>query len=223
MKGYPLFLIGLEKRRCIVVGGGPEAERKVEGLLECDAAPTVIAREVTDRIRSLAAERRLTWIERDYRRGDLQGAFLVIAEKRDSATNTRVWNEARSEGAVVNVMDDVEHCDFIAGSVVRRGPLTVAVSTGGCAPALAVRLRERLQRELGPEYATFLEMLRTVREPMTRRFPDFDERRARWYELVDSDIIEHLRAGRTELARGRLEQLIGTKRKADRLKSVPGV
>ncbi len=96
MKGYPLFLIGLEKRRCIVVGGGPEAERKVEGLLECDAAPTVIAREVTDRIRSLAAERRLTWIERDYRRGDLQGAFLVIAEKRDSATNTRVWNEARS-------------------------------------------------------------------------------------------------------------------------------
>ncbi len=209
MKGYPLFLIGLEKRRCIVVGGGPEAERKVEGLLECDAAPTVIAREVTDRIRSLAAERRLTWIERDYRRGDLQGAFLVIAEKRDSATNTRVWNEARSEGAVVNVMDDVEHCDFIAGSVVRRGPLTVAVSTGGCAPALAVRLRERLERELGPEYATFLEMMRPLREPMTRRYPDFDERRARWYELVDSDIIEHLRAGRTELARGRLEQLIG--------------
>ena len=122
-------------------------------------------------------------------------------------------------------MDDVEHCDFIAGSVVRRGPLTVAISTGGCAPALAVRLREWLQRELGPEYATFLEMMRTVREPMARRYADFDERRTRWYELVDSDIIEHLRAGRTEVARGRLAQLIGTdtKLKGDRLKSVPGI
>ena len=225
MKGYPLFLIGLEKRRCVVVGGGREAERKVEGLVECDAAPIVIAREVTDRIRSLAAQRRLTWIERDYRRGDLKGAFLVIAERRDSETNSRIWNEAQSEGAVVNVMDDVEHCDFIAGSVVRRGPLTVAISTGGCAPALAVRLREWLQRELGPEYATFLEMMRTVREPMARRYADFDERRTRWYELVDSDIIEHLRAGRTEVARGRLAQLIGTdtKLKGDRLKSVPGI
>ncbi len=210
MKGYPLFLVGLEKRRCVVLGGGPEAQRKIEGLLECDAATTVIARDVTDRIRVLAADRRLTWIERDYRSGDLQGAFLVIAERQDRAVNARIWNEAQSEGALVNVMDDVEHCDFIAGSVIRRGPLTVAISTGGCAPALAVRLRERLQRELGPEYATFLEMMRALRGPMTRRYPDFDERRARWYELVDSDVIEHLRAGRTELARGRLEQLVGT-------------
>ena len=231
MNGYPLFLIGLEKRRCVVVGGGREAERKIEGLVECDAATTVIAREVTDRIRSLAAERRLTWIERPYRSGDLAGAFLVLAERRDRSTNTRIWNEAQSEGALINVMDDVEHCDFIAGSVIRRGPLTVAISTGGCAPALAVRLRERLQRELGPEYAIFLEMMRAVREPMTRRYPDFDERRARWYELMDSDILEHLRSGRTELARARLELVVGpelktnrkTNRKGDRLKSVPGV
>ncbi len=209
MKGYPLFLVGLEKRRCVVLGGGPEAQRKVEGLLECDAATTVIARDATDRIRALAADQRLTWIERDYRRGDLRGAFLVIAERRDRAVNSRIWDEAQAAGALLNIMDDVEHCDFIAGSVIRRGPLTVAVSTGGCAPALAVRLRERLQRELGPEYATFLEMLRALREPMIRRYPDFDERRTRWYELVDSDVLELLRAGRTELARGRLEQLVG--------------
>jgi precorrin-2 dehydrogenase/sirohydrochlorin ferrochelatase len=209
MKGYPLFLVGLEKRRCVVVGGGSEAERKVEGLLECDAATTVIAQDATERIRRLAADRRLTWIEREYRSGDLKSAFLVIAERANDATNTRIWNDARSAGALVNVMDDVEHCDFIAGSVIRRGPLTVAISTGGCAPALAVRLRERLQKELGPEYATFLEMMRSLREPMMRRYPDFDQRRTRWYELVDSDIIEHLRAGRTEQARGLLERSIG--------------
>ena len=233
MKGYPLFLIGLEKRRCVVVGGGQEAQRKVEGLIECNAATTVIARDVTDRIRSLATEGRLIWIARNYRSGDLKHAFLVIADRRDHASNSRIRNEAQSEGALINIMDDVEHCDFIAGSVIRRGALTVAISTSGCAPALAVRLRERLQGELGPEYATFLEMMRAVREPMIRRYPDFDERRARWYELVDSDIIEHLRAGRTELAFARLEQLIGAKlkgdrlnevsvRKGDRLKSVPG-
>lgn len=207
MKGYPLFLTGLEHRRCVVVGGGREAERKIVSLIECDAKPVVIAADPTPRIRALATEGRLTWIQRDYRGGDLKRAFLVIAERQDAAANTRIWREARAEGAIVNVMDDVEHCDFIAGAVLRRGPLTVAISTSGCAPALAVRLREWLEDELGPEYAAFLEMMREAREPMVRRYPDFEERRARWYELVDSEILGHLRAGRPDRARARLRRL----------------
>jgi siroheme synthase-like protein len=139
----------------------------------------------------------------------LKGACLVIAAEQEPATRSCIWEEARSEKALVNVTDDVEHCNFIAGSVVRRGRLTIAVSTNGCAPALAVRMRERLERELGPEYGEFLELLSSLREGMARQNSSFETRRELWYRLVDSDILDHLRAGRRELAQGTVEQILG--------------
>jgi len=208
VKGYPVFLIGLDRRRCVVVGGDGEAQRKVEGLLECDARVTVIAARATDRIHALAALDELTWLERDYRSGDLEGALLVIVAEREPQLRARIRDDARAAGALVNVMDDAEHCDFIAGSVVRRGALTVAISTSGSAPAMAVRLRQRLERELGPELGEFLELMASVRDRVARRHSDFRRRRALWYRLVDSDVLEHLRQGRREVALERLESLL---------------
>lgn len=209
MKVYPVFLIGLEKKRCVVVGGGSEAERKVEGLLDCEAAVTVIGPEITERLRGRAEDGTIAWIPKEYEPGDLRGAFLVIATGRDPEINERIWREAESEGALVNVVDDPPHCNFIAGSVVRRGPLAVAVSTSGCAPALAVRIRERFEREFGPEFASFLELLQELREPLAARYPDFEARRAVWYDLVDSDVIDLLREGRPDLARQRAAEIAG--------------
>lgn len=209
MKAYPIFLIGLNDRRCIVVGGGKEAERKVAGLLDCDAAVTVISVEITPQMSSWADAGRIAWIERGYQRGDLEGAYLVIAERRDAETNARIWAEAEAENALVNVMDDVPHCNFIAGSVVRQGSLTVSISTAGAAPVLAVRLRQRLERELGAEYATFLDLMQALREPMARRYPDFEERRVLWYELVDSDILDLLRSGERKLVHERIAAIVG--------------
>jgi siroheme synthase-like protein len=208
VKSYPIFLVGLERRRSVVVGGDAEALRKVEGLLDCDAAVEVVAAEPVDGIRELARAGRVRWIARDYARGDLAGAFLVIATVRDAGARAAVFAEAQAEGALVNVVDDVPHCSFIAGSVVRRGPLAVAIGTGGAAPALAVRLRERLERELGSEYDRFLRWLDALREPVARRWPDFVERRRRWYEVVDSDALGLLRAGEEERARQRVERLL---------------
>jgi siroheme synthase-like protein len=208
VKTYPVFLIGLERRRSIVIGPGAEAERKIDGLLDCGAAVTVIAPESTPHVRELARRGRLTWLERDYAEGDLAGAFLVIATGDDPARNERIFREAQERGVLINVMDDTAHCTFIAGSVVRRGPLTVAISTGGSAPALAVRLRERLERELGAEYGDFLGLMSSLREPLARRYPEFATRRRLWYRLVDSDLLEQLRAGDPARARARAEQLI---------------
>jgi siroheme synthase-like protein len=209
VKAYPVFLVGLDRRTCLVVGGGREAERKVEGLLECDAAVRVIAARVTARIRELAEARKIEWLPREYRDGDLAGSFLVIAAEQDTATSERIWDEARRCGVLANVMDDAERCSFIAGSVLRRGPLTVAISTSGCAPALAVRLRQQLERELGPEYADLLELLRELREPLARRHPDFEARRSAAYALVDSDVLRHLREGRPDRARTLALELAG--------------
>jgi siroheme synthase-like protein len=208
MKTYPVFLVGLHRRRCVVLGGGGEAKRKVEGLLACDAAVTLVAAQITESLRVHAEAGRLNWIPRGYRRGDLRGVFVVVSTLTDPEVNERVYREAESAGALCNVIDDTKRCSFIAGSVVRRGELTVGISTGGNAPALAVRLRERLERELGPEYARFLELAAELRGSLVQRYPAFEERRDFWYALVDSDVLESLRMGRLDRARRRITELM---------------
>ena len=206
---YPIFLVGLENRHCIVVGGGKEAEAKVRGLLECSATLTVIHPTLTPQLQAWAEEGRFTWLNRHYQPGDLQGAFLVIAERSDPEQDALLSKEAEAEKALVNLIDDVPHCNFIAGSVVRQGPLVITISTSGAAPALAVRLRERFEKEFGPEYGEFLELVLALREPVSSLVPEFGERRKRWYQLVDSDILELLRQGEQEQAHERVIEAFG--------------
>ncbi len=208
LKTYPLFLIGLDRRRCVVLGGGEEAEHKVDGLLACDARVTLITAEITEALRHHVDLGRIQWIERDYQQGDLRGAFLAIAAGFDHELNAAAWQEAQAERVLMNAADDVEHCSYIAGSVVRRGPLAVAISTGGCAPALAVRLRERLERMLGAEYDLFLRWMWDLRDVIAGRHADFADRRRLWYRLVDSDILGLLRSGRILQARRRLHAVL---------------
>lgn len=209
MKVYPVFLIGLSDKRCVVIGGGSAAESKVEGLLECDAAVTVIHPELTDRLQAWVRAGKVSWIRREYESGDLGGAFLVISAREDPQINERIWREAESEGALINVVDDAPYCNFIAGAVVRQGSLVIAISTSGCSPALAVRLKQGLSRELGEEYVAFLEWMASLREPVAARYPNVQQRRDLWYALVDSDIIDHLRAGQPELAHRRAAEILG--------------
>lgn len=209
MEVYPVFLTGLTERRCIVIGGGHEAERKVAGLLDCTAAVTIISPDITPQLQTWASAGAITWIPRAYAGGDLQQAFLVIATEIDTQTADDIYQEATAVGALINVTDDPAHSNFVAGSVVRQGPLTIAISTSGSAPALAVRLRQQLEREFGPEYAVLLSLLRELREAVAKRYPDAQERRTLWYQLLDSDLLELLRAGHYDLAQQLVALLMG--------------
>lgn len=209
LKPFPIYLIGLENRHCIVIGGGHEAQGKVRGLLDCQATVTVVHPTLTEQLQTWAEEGRFTWLAREYRRGDLQGAFLVIAERAEPERNAAIWQEAEEEKALVNVMDDVAHCNFVAGSVVRRGKLVLAISTSGAAPALSVRLRQRMEGDFGLHYAQFLDWMQTLREPMAAHYPSFSERRALWYEIVDSDVLTLLQNGLAEAAYARIVAIVG--------------
>jgi precorrin-2 dehydrogenase / sirohydrochlorin ferrochelatase len=123
--------------------------------------------------------------------------------------NHQVWQEASTQGQLVNVVDDTPRCNFIAPAILRNGDLTIAISTGGKAPALAVRLKERLQRELGPEYERFLELAGKLREPLARHVPDFETRKALWYELVDSGALDLLAQGDEPAAMEVISELVG--------------
>ena len=205
---YPVFL-SLAERLVVVVGGGAVAERKVAGLLPCGARVRLVAPEVTPGLARLAERGEIEHVARGFRPGDLEGAFLALAEPGGADRDAAFFAEAERRGVFANVEDVVDRCSFIAPSIVRRGDLAVAISTSGRAPALAVRLRQRLERELGPEYGALLELAGRLRAPLARSVPDFEERRRRWYELVDSDVLALFRDGRPAEAAERAEEIMG--------------
>ena len=163
MKTYPINLIGLETRRCVVVGGGAVAARKLAGLLAAGARVTVISPELSTEVESRAADRQITVLRRAYEPGDLSGAFLVIAATDDPPTNAAVWDEARQLGCLINAVDDPAHSNFILPAVVRRGEVNLAISTGGASPTLARRLREQLETQVGPEYGDLAGLMAELR------------------------------------------------------------
>ena len=205
---YPVY-IELRDQPCVVIGGGKIAEGKVEGLLAVQAKVTVIAPEFTSHLHHLAEQNQITYISRKYQPGDLAGAFMVICATDQAEINHQVWQEATANHQLVNVVDDTPRCNFIAPSILRKGDLTIAISTSGKAPALAVRLKERFQRELGPEYERFLELAGELREPLARHVPDFETRKALWYELVDSEILNTLARGDESSAKEIISEVVG--------------
>lgn len=205
---YPIY-VQLHDQPCVVIGGGRIAEGKVEGLLAAEAKVTIIAPELTPGLQKLIDEKPIAYIPRSYQPGDLSGAFLVICATDQAEVNHQVWQEANSNHQLVNVVDDTPRCNFIAPSILRKGDLTIAISTSGKAPALAVRLKEQLQREIGPQYARFLELAGELREPLAQHVPDFESRKALWYELVDSEILEVLAQGDERSAREIISRVVG--------------
>ncbi len=208
MNYYPIYL-NLQGQRCIVIGGGPVAEGKVHGLLQAEAVVTLIAPTITEGLQALVRAQLVTYYAREYQPGDLADAFLAIGATDDRAINEQVWQEAQDRHILVNVVDDTPHCNFIAPALLRRGDLTVAISTGGKAPALAVRLREEFERTLGQEYARFLQLASELREPLAARHTDFAQRKAIWYQLVDADILALLRQRDEAAARQRITEITG--------------
>ncbi|HIG47884.1 MAG TPA: bifunctional precorrin-2 dehydrogenase/sirohydrochlorin ferrochelatase [candidate division Zixibacteria bacterium] len=208
MSYYPLFL-DLNDRPCVVIGGGRIAADKTHALLEARARVTVVAQDLIGSLADLAAVGRIKHAARLYQAGDLAGSVLAISATDDSAVNRLVWEEGRRSGVLVNVVDDVPLCDFIAPSVIRQGDLTVAISTSGKAPALAVRIRESLEEKFGREYARFLELAGAIRQSLAEKNPDFNARRTLWYRLVDSDVLDLLRAGDEDAAYQKIEAIMG--------------
>jgi precorrin-2 dehydrogenase/sirohydrochlorin ferrochelatase len=209
MEMFPIYLRRLDERKTVLIGGNHEAERKAEQLLERKANLTVISPVLTKQLTQWAEESRFSWITRTYRKGDLKGAFMAIVADYEGDINEQVYEEAKERDILVNVMDDIPHANFAFGAMVKQGPLTISISTGGVAPALAVRLRQRFEQEFGPEYGEFLEFMQKLRKPMARHHPDFEARRKLWYEVIDSDILDSFRGNHISQAHRKAAEIVG--------------
>jgi uroporphyrin-III C-methyltransferase / precorrin-2 dehydrogenase / sirohydrochlorin ferrochelatase len=204
--GYPVFL-ELAGRRAVVIGESAVREGKVEGLLAADAGEVmVVAERPSARLASLVAlDGRVTIERRPWRPDDLDGAFVCVASSEDPVERSAIAHEARLRGVLVNVMDDIPNCDWAAPSVVRRGELALAISTGGASPALAKKLRTQLSATFGEEWAEVLAVLRDVRESTMPFLPDIADRAARWAASLDTtEAAALVREGRGNELRERL-------------------
>lgn len=196
MRYYPIFL-RVAGRRCGVVGGGVVAERKVRSLLDADAQVIVISPQVTPALATWVAEGTITHRGRGYQRGDLEGLFLAFAATDDERLQAEVARDAADAGVLLNVVDRPQLCTFIVPSILTRGELTVAVSTGGGSPALARRVRETIEEVLGPEYEAALQVLARLRDQLHDRPLAAAERRRIFTSLIESELLDCLRAGDT--------------------------
>lgn len=205
--GYYPVALDLTGRPVVVVGGGAVAERKVEGLLEAGARVTIVAPRVTTALAALAEEGRVRHLARDYRDGDVDGHDLVFVAVDDDSVSRAVGGEASARGAWVNTADDPARCDFILPSVLRRGDLVIAVTTGGASPALARAVREQLERVVTEDYGELTALVADVRRELRARAASPDA--AAWSHALDDDLRRLVRAGRGEDARRRLRERLG--------------
>lgn len=204
---YPVYL-DLSGRHCVVVGGGAVAERKVLTLLERGADVVVISPELTEGLSALAEQGKVHRIERHYQSGDLEGARLVFGATDDRPTNMAVFEEAEARGIPANVVDDPPLCSFIVPSIVSRGDLQIAISTGGASPALAKRIRVRLEEEFGSEYDTLMQLLGEFRVRVMGDVASPAARRRIFEAVADSDLLERIRAGADITVQGLADEFV---------------
>jgi siroheme synthase-like protein len=191
--GYLPIFMDLRGRDCLVVGGGAFAASRIDALVEAEAVVTLIAPEITPRLAALAEAGAIHYCARGYISSDMRGRFMAWVSAADAAIARTVANDARAMRVLINAGDRPELCDFITPAVVKRGEVQIAIGTGGASPALARRLRERLESIVGPEYGPLAEISRHARKWLRSRVEDPEERARLLSSLIDGELPDAIR------------------------------
>lgn len=200
-KAYYPLCADLTGRRCLVVGGGLIAQRKVTTLLGYGAQVTVISPTATRRLTRYAREGKIRYVPRRFRPADLRGAWLVYASTNEQAINELVYRTAERLCIFTNVVDQKPLCSFIAPAIFKRGPLTIAVSTGGASPSVAKKLRRELGERIGADYGSILKLLSGLRGIAQRKLPSYRDRKRYFNRLVNGRVFALTRVGKPAAAR----------------------
>lgn len=192
MKYYPICL-NIFKRKCVVVGGGDVAERKVTRLLNAGADIEVVGRILTQELETMKSEGKIRHIADDYQEDFINEAFLVIGATDKNDVNEKIYLDAKKKGIMVNIVDSPDRCDFTLPSVVQQGDLQIAISTGGKSPALAKKLRKEMQGSYGPEYRILLDIMGQVREKVIIRGHPYEENKRLFEAILNSKILQCIR------------------------------
>jgi precorrin-2 dehydrogenase/sirohydrochlorin ferrochelatase len=194
---YPVTLELVDKE-CLVVGGGGVAERKVLSLLECGAIITVVSPALTTMLRKLADTSLIKYKEGCYSKDDLLNKLLVICATNNQVVNQQVAQDCKGIGIWVNVVDQPELCTFHVPAVMRRGMMSISVSTSGASPLLAAKIRKQLEQDFGQEYEILLQIMVEVRKEVNQKNIDPIKRYQIYSKILNSNIMQLIKQGKTE-------------------------
>ena len=211
---FPVYL-NLEGKRCVVAGGDATALSKIKSLLETGAHVVVVAPRVEQGILTLLQDSRIEWLQKEFKRDDADGAFLVVSTLDDRERNQEIFDFVNARNRLVNVHDDAPRCNFIYPAVAQSGPVQVAVSTAGKSPAMAQRIRNRIEEEILAEgVGDLVTFIGSRRNEVQRGISSFEKRARFWRELLDSDFPEIL-AGDEAKGCERFNRVLNDFRKPD--------
>jgi precorrin-2 dehydrogenase len=207
MKYYPAYL-DLRERYCVVIGGGSIAERKTLSLIEAGAVVTVTSPSLTPKLLALSASGKITYLKKNFEERDINDAFLAIAATDSPLVNSAVARACKKKQVLVNVAAPPEESSFIVPSVIERGELLIAVSTSGASPALSKKIRKELEERYGPEYGLLLTKLASIRKKVLEEVAEENTRKNIFQSIVDSNVIDLLKQGKTHEAELRITELV---------------
>jgi len=193
--GYYPLLMDISGKNCLVVGGGAVAERKVRMLLRFNAAVKLVSPRITKALLGLEARGRLAVERREYRESDLNGTTLVFAATNLEKVNVRIKADAGKRGIPVNVVDNPRLCDFIVPSIVKKGPIVIAISTSGTLPSLSKKLRMLIAEHVTDDYVRYVGIVGKVRKLLIETEKDSEKRKRILGELAKMDVKEVNRMG----------------------------
>jgi precorrin-2 dehydrogenase / sirohydrochlorin ferrochelatase len=199
---YPVFL-NIKAKKCVVIGGGAVALRKVSSLIEHGASVTVVSPEICAELRSLTETGLIQWVRHNYQPSDLENISLAIVASNDNDVNFAAAKEARGKGILTNVVDEPGLSDFIVPSSVQRDDVAIAISTGGSSPALARKIRTMIEKEFGDEWGVLARLIGEVRTECITKGIKIDGEA--WQDAIDVDsMISMIKNGKLHEAKGNL-------------------
>lgn len=202
--GYYCVALDLSGKLCLVIGGGLVAERKIRSLRECGAAVRVVSPDLTQNLSAMAASGEIFYRRGRYCPADLEGVFLVVSAADDENVNRQVAADCHQRHLLVNIVDDPEKCNFLVPATVRRGALTIAVSTGGRSPLLARKIREELSLTYGPQYGDFLDLIAGLRQDVIHHTADDRKKKEILEDMVSDEILADLKNCRMDRVKERV-------------------
>ncbi|MFM2642707.1 NAD(P)-dependent oxidoreductase [Vibrio chagasii] len=192
MRYFPMFL-DVENKPILVVGGGEVACRKVDSLLRAGADVTLVSPKVAPYLQQLVDENKLHWVQNFYSSQIISKEYLQVWATTDNPSlNHQVYNDAKKLGVLVNVVDDLPYCDFITPSIINRGRIQIAISSGGASPVLVRNIREKLETVLPQNIGLLADFGASKRNSIKESFPTVDERRKFWERFLSSSFIEQV-------------------------------
>jgi len=199
MKSFYPIMIDIENKPCVVIGGGYTSYKKVSSLLLYRGKVTVISPKLCVELYELHENGVVKWVPREYKLGDLEDTYLVYGATNNREVNKEIFIEAKTKAVLVNIVDEIDNCEFIVPAVVKQGDLTIAISTNGKSPMLARKIKEDLKKVYGTKYEKVLEILGNLRQEIINEFPESSTRYSIFKELVYSNLLYDIIEEREEI------------------------